>query len=402
MMLSHQDALKLASNAKPLRIQSVQTGKYQWQLLITNRGTIEGIHAKDHATLMQTLSQSLAYHPDPVSIDDQPIAKMRGLPPAGASTVLKEEYGYRSHVRDWQTLQGHAPVDESLGLFAGGVLITAEPAGRMSYHHRDTDSPNTSPCWAWARQFLLTTRNIVTRPELERFSEEEYNTLRLTALAPEWIKDKLAHRGELQRRTAETQGLTPRRETGPVFTKVIADTGSNGYPYSNGPSIFVHGNPVIMQAEAGQPDPFDGPTTVAVAEGLYRSNSRYIPVDPRWSSDPEALKSAQRITAVRFDHAAPESDGPVRRAEWITMTAGLTGVSIDLAVPYMMTDSDTPLGLEVVYNPALTTREEMASAMTRALWEGSSRIPKNIALEYDENTRARVDQALASCQFMRE
>ena len=234
MMLSHQDALKLASNGKPLRIQSVQTAKYQWQLLITNRGTIEGIHAKDHATLMQTLSQSLAYHPDHVTIDDQPIPRMRGLPPAGASTVLKEEYGYRSHVRDWQTLQGHAPVDESLGLFAGGVLITAEPADRMSYHHRDTDSPNTSPCWAWARQFLLTTRNIVTRPELERFSEEEYNTLRLTALAPEWIKDKLAHRGELQRRTAETQGLTPRREDRPVFTKVIADTGSNGYRCKKG------------------------------------------------------------------------------------------------------------------------------------------------------------------------
>ena len=164
----------------------------------------------------------------------------------------------------------------------------------------------------------------------------------------------------------------------------------------------MHGTPVIMQPEPGQPDPFDGPTTVAVAEGLYRSNSRYIPVDPRWSSDPEALKSAQRIRAVRFDHAVPESDGPVRRAEWITMAAWLTGISIDLAVPYTMTLTDTPLGIEVVYNPALTTREEMASAMTRALWEGSSRIPKNIALEYDGEHRARVNQALASCRFTEE
>ena len=400
MMLSHQDALKLATTGVPLDIHCVQTDTYQWKLLVNGHDPIQRIHAKDKKTLLQTLHQTMAYHPEMVSIDGQPISRTAGLPPAGGSTMLKEEYGYRSHLRDWQIIQDHPPVDESLGLFAGGVLLTSKPAGRLSYHHKDGDLPGST--WDWAPQFLLTTRHIVTRPELERFTGQEYEDLCLTGTAPEWMRDNLAQRAEMQLETARAAGLIPERMDLPVYTKVIADTGSDGYPYSNGPSIFVHGTPVILHPEPGQTDPFDGPTTVTVADGLYRIPTGYVPVHPRWCSDPQALGPAQKLTAVKFDHADPRGNAPVRQAAWITMTVRLTNGRIELAIPYILAHSDSPLGLDVLYNPALTAREELAGAMTRALWEGSARIPKDIALDCDEETRIEVDQAISECCFKRE
>ena len=137
---------------------------------------------------------------------------------------------------------------------------------------------------------------------------------------------------------------------------------------------------------------------MSAATALYGPQSQYVPVDTRHIHFEETLATVKDMTDINFTSHNVDGEAPFRTASLIQLNTQVNGQTVQIEAPLVITGESLE-DLDVVYNPELVSRQEMEGATARALWEGSSRISKNIALDEDQRIRDTASNMLADRPF---
>ena len=394
MLLNLNDARKLAKTGQPLNIRLRRTADYVWDLELEDEEPIKKMNAKDRGDLLEQLNRCLLYHPSPVRVDGRELPKLAGPAPAAATAFRREDTGFRIHRKEWPVSRGQPALPPSLGIMAGGALLQGRGAGRTEYRFLEKGA---SPHWSLVWTMHVNPRWVLTWEETQSLTEEEFQLLRDEGRPPGRLREPMLQRAGQQRLEAADEGLLPERYGDPVHQAVIASTEWAGLPYGQGPAIAVHGVPVVIAGPQQDDGRVYGSLAVSASAALYRPGSLWAPVDPRHPGQPENGTPA-RMTDVQFETGLTTGHPPVMTTPQITLSAQVNGEGITLEAPFVIT-GDSLAELEVAYNPDLTGRAEIVSAIARALWEGGERIAKNVAEDEDAELRQQVEIMLANHEF---